>query len=367
MGWNANDQVLVFDPYYHVDGPRIYTLNLNPENTATVFSNDNGFIEPLTITLNNTGSEMGFGFETVSQAPQVFITKTDKYKPEQITHFTNELSSPLGSMKTIHWKSTDGTEIEGLLMLPANYDPHKKYPLLVSVHGGPMGAWSKRYIGGCDDYETMIDPTTCWKNYLNLGFIIFQPNPRGSDGYGAKFRLANFADLGGGDFRDVMSGVDYLIKEGIADPDHMAIAGWSYGGYLSAWAITQTNRFKAAIEGDGNIDFISLSGTGLVHFSMEYFGNYFWDNDQLYLKRAPIMHTKNITTPLLIFYGQDDPRLPPSQGYEMYNALHLQHKTVKMLLLPKQGHVPTDPNMIEDSVKAINQWLEKYSLPKKTM
>lgn len=361
LGWNQfSDQVLVFDPFYKTEGPKIYALSLNSSTPPKLISAVSGFIEPLTISFNNRHSMLGFGYETVSNSPQAFISNVEPFKLEQISRLETR-NKQLGEIKSIQWPSTDGFSIEGLLITPVNYDAKKKYPLLVSVHGGPAQAWSKRYLGGCDEYEEMIDPTTCWGNLLSLGFIILQPNPRGSDGYGADFRLANFADLGGGDYQDIMAGVDYLIQKGIADPDHLAIAGWSYGGYLSAWTISQTNRFKVAVDGDGNTDWISYAGTsGQPTFTARYFGNVFWNNDALYLERSTVFHVKNITTPLLIMHGENDlVQVPITQSIELYTDLDQQKKKVKMLILPQQGHVPTDANIIYNCIEEIDDWLKQ--------
>lgn len=358
LGWNTkSDNVFVLDTYKTL-GYLIYALNINPSISAKTISNIDGFIEPLTITLNASHTIFGFGYETVSNAPEAFISRTEPFKLEQVSHFQSSIKSTLGKTDVIHWKSSDGMDIEGLLVTPTHYQANKTYPLYVAIHGGPAQTWGKRYLGGCDEYGQKIDPTICFSDLLKLGFVILQPNPRGSTGYGRQFRLANFADFGGGDYRDIMSGVDYLIQKGIADPNHLAVGGWSFGGYMTAWIISQTNRFKAAVEGDGNTDFISFSGTSdIPDYYAEYLGNNFWDDDQLYLQSAPISHVKNITTPLLIIGGENDIRVPTTQGYELYTALERQHKPVKMLVLPKQGHVPTDANIIEETIKEVDTWL----------
>ncbi|OAI48823.1 hypothetical protein AYO45_00680 [Gammaproteobacteria bacterium SCGC AG-212-F23] len=362
IGWNqSSDHVLVFDPYYKSEGPKIYALNINPAIPPKLIVITEGFIEPLTISLNNAHNFLGFGYETATNAPQAFITNTNLLHMEKISDFKEPSSKPLGQMKSIQWNSFDGKTIEGILITPENYNSKKKYPLLVSVHGGPAAAWSKRYLGGCDEYGEMIDPTTCWNNLLNLGFIIFQPNPRGSDGYGLAFRLANFKDIGNVDYQDIISGVDHLIQSGIVDANHLAIAGWSYGGYLAAWSISQSSQFKAAVDGDGNTDWISYEGTSSQPlFTKSYFGNFFWEDDALYLKRSTILYAKNIQTPLLILHGENDTsQVPITQSIELYTALQQQGKNVKMFILPKQGHVPNDINVIEESVAAIDSWLKK--------
>ncbi|OGT38232.1 MAG: hypothetical protein A3F11_04285 [Gammaproteobacteria bacterium RIFCSPHIGHO2_12_FULL_37_14] len=361
LGWNSkSDAVLVLDAYKST-GYYIYALNINASTPIKLISNIDGFIEPLTISINKNHTALGFGYESVVSAPEAFTSLVEKFQLTKISHLNDtKQRSSLGNTKVIQWVSSDGMNIEGLLLTPKNYNANKKYPLYVAVHGGPAGAWGKRYLGGCDEYGTMIDPTTCWQNLLSLGFVVFQPNPRGSSGYGLSFRLANYADFGGGDYHDIMSGVDYLINKGIADPKHLAIGGWSFGGYMTAWAISQNNRFKAAVEGDGNTDFISFSGTSDIPTYYErYLGTPFWINNKLYLERAPIMHVQNIQTPLLIMHGENDVRVPLSQSRELYTALERQHKPVKMIAFPKQHHVPTDANVIFESIGEVDSWLKQ--------
>lgn len=361
LGWNSkSDAVLVLDAYKSV-GYYIYAIYMNAAKPVKLISTIDGFIEPLTISLNKNHTALGFGYESITSAPEVFTSFVEPFQLTQISHLNDTKQNPsFGNTKVIQWTSSDGMNIEGLLLTPKNYDANKKYPLYVAVHGGPAGAWGKRYLGGCDEYGTMIDPTTCWQNLLSLGFVVFQPNPRGSSGYGLSFRLANYADFGGGDYHDIMSGVDYLINKGIANPNHLAIGGWSFGGYMTAWAISQSNRFKAAVEGDGNTDFISFSGTSDIPTYYERFlGTPFWGNNKLYLERAPIMHVENIQTPLLIMHGENDVRVPLSQSRELYTALERQHKPVKMIIFPKQHHVPTDANIIFASIGEVDAWLKQ--------
>jgi len=360
IGWGQySDKIFVLDAY-QTSGYQIYELGLNQTSIVRKISNVDGFIEPLTVSLNDAHTVLGFGYETALNTPQAYISELTPFKLIQVSDFQNISNLQLGNTKNISWKSFDNKIIDGLLLTPHNYDPTKKYPLLVTVHGGPYGVWSKRYIGGCDEYQEMIDPTTCWQSFLNLGFVILEPNPRGSTGYGKAFRMANFKDFGGGDYRDVMAGVDYLIQQNIVDSNHMAIAGWSYGGYMTTWAISQTNRFKAAVEGAGNIDLIAYASLSDVPwFIPMYLGATFWNNNTLYLERAPILLTKNIQTPLLIMHGANDIRDPISLSYELYNTLKQQNKSVKMVVLPDSEHVPTKADVIYDGINEVNHWLMK--------
>ena len=237
------------------------------------------------------------------------------------------------------------------------YHNKKTYPLLVILHGGPGGILTRQYLGGCEEYGRAVVPN-CTANLLNKGFVILKPNYRGSTGYGKSFRFSNIGDLGGGDKQDIISGVNLLIKQKIADPKRMAIFGWSYGGYLSAWTISQTQRFKAAIDGDGLTDFISFTGTtDIPSYLVQYLGGTFWKKHSLYISRSPITFVNRIKTPVLILQGQDDHRVPPGQAFELYNDLQYQHKEAKLLVSPGQGHVPVDANIISHLIKNIDLWL----------
>ncbi|MHC1727792.1 MAG: prolyl oligopeptidase family serine peptidase [Syntrophobacteraceae bacterium] len=365
IGWNeSGDSVLVFD-VFKTEGMKIYALSLNPSAPAQLVLDPDGFIEPLTISINSSRRFLSFRYETVSEAPEAYICRTNSFKLEQVSRLQSQPADPFPwKTEVINWKSRDGMDIEGLLITRSGCDSQKKYPLLVNVHGGPAGAWFKRYLGGCDEYMQMFDPTACPGSLLSMGFAVLQPNPRGSGGYGKAFRLANFGDFGGGDYQDVMTGVDYLVQRGIADPHRLAIAGWSFGGYMTAWAISQTDRFKAAVTGAGNTNFISFSGTSdIPDYYLRYLGSAFWDDNGLYLQRAPISFVKNIRTPLLILHGRDDVRVPVSQAYELYFALMKQDKPVRMLVSPNTGHVPTNPDIIYQNIKAVNEWLSQALEP----
>lgn len=356
IGWNAQSTGVYVIDFYKTDGIRIYELSLDPKQPAKIISNLTGFIEPLTLSMNAAHTTFGFGFETINEAPEAYLSSVNNFKLLPLTHL-NPAQPSIGKVQEVNWRSGDGMKIEGLLLTPDHYDPMKKYPLVVWAHGGPIGAAWKRFLGGCDEYSNMIEPSSCWGNYLKAGWVVFEPNYRGSTGYGADFRLANYRDFGGNDFQDIQSGVDYLIAKNIADPNHLFFIGWSYGGYLTNWTISQTTRYQAAVSGDGLSDLLSFAGTSDIPFyTSEYLGSYPWDDSFLYIKRSPILYINNIQTPLLLFSGQRDIRVPIEQSIEMYSALKNTNKQVKMFMLPEQGHVPNDPNLALAVTKEINRW-----------
>ncbi len=360
LGWKADSQAVYVGDMYKTTGAQLYELNQNPEVPVKQISTQSGFMEPLTISINNTHQVFGFGYESVNQAPEAFIASADGFKLTQITHLNTQFDQDFGQERVLKWNSKDGTVIEGLLITPANYNPKHPYPLYVDVHGGPSSLQMQRYLGGCDEYSEEFSPTSCPANMLSLGYIILQVNYRGSNGYGVAFKAKNFADFGGGDYNDVMSGINDLVEQGLVDPHHIAIGGWSYGGYLTNWAVSHSNHFVAAVDGEGITNFISYTGTSDdTDFFLRYLGAYFWNaNQALYWERSPIAHVKNIHTPLLILEGGSDIRVPPSQAEELYTALTLLHRPVKMLIAPGESHQPSDPDMIEQEIDAIDQWLQ---------
>ena len=181
----------------------------------------------------------------VTDATFATLPQADRHQPAGI-------GFALGETEVVTWKSNDGMEVEGVLLKPVGYTAGKRYPMLVVAHGGPAGAFINNYrVGGLEGGQL----------WAGQGWAVFYPNPRGSTNYGEKFLQANINDWGGGDYRDIMTGVDALVARGIADPDRLAHIGWSYGGYMTAWVITQTTRFKAAMVGAGLTNMASMYGT----------------------------------------------------------------------------------------------------------
>lgn len=364
LGWKANSQAVYVGDMYKATGVQLYELGADGNAPAKLISTQKGFIEPLTLSINNSNKIFGFGMESTNQAPEAFTAPVDNFQLSKITNLNEKLNQSLGNIQVLNWSSKDGTSIQGLLITPVGYNPKQKYPLYVDVHGGPASQQAQnRYLGGCDEYSEDFPTTSCPATVLSLGYVILQVNYRGSNAYGVDFRVKNFKDFGGGDFQDIMTGINYLNQKGLIDPHKIAIAGWSYGGYLTAWAISQSPIFYKAIDGEGIINAISYTGTSDdTDFFLRYMGSYFWDGNQaLYWDRSPIAHVKNIHTPLLILEGEVDVRVPPSQPKELYTALKLLNQPVKMLLAPNQYHEPNDPDTIEQEINAIDQWLKGSS------
>jgi dipeptidyl aminopeptidase/acylaminoacyl peptidase len=306
------------------------------------------------LSLNRSGTTFGFTRQTPDTPADVFIASSSDFNPVQITKVNADLKMPpLGRTEVITWKSKDGKQIEGLLTYPVGYQAGQRVPMLLNVHGGPAGVFVQSFIGGRGPYPLAT--------FASRGYAILRPNPRGSSGYGTEFRRANVRDWGFGDYQDLMTGVDKVIEMGVADPERLGVMGWSYGGFMTSWIVTQTSRFKAASAGAPVTNLMSFNGTAdIPGFIPDYFGGQFWEALDLYQKHSPMFNVKNVTTPTMIQHGEADIRVPISQGYEFYNALKVKGVPTRMLVLPRQPHGPNEPKMQLIAAKANLEWFEKY-------
>jgi dipeptidyl aminopeptidase/acylaminoacyl peptidase len=261
----------------------------------------------------------------------------------------------LGETEVVTWKSTDGAEVEGVLLKPVGYRAGTKYPTLVVAHGGPSGAYlNNNRLGGLEGGQV----------WAGKGWAVFYPNPRGSTNYGEKFLQANISDWGGGDYHDIMTGVDALVARGIADPDKLAHIGWSYGGYMTAWVVTQTTRFKAAMVGAGLTNMWSMYGTNdIPSVLIAYFGGIPSEKTlPLYLARSAMTHVDKVTTPTLILHGANDERVPVGQAQELYRGLKDRGKPTELVFYPREGHGITEYYHQLDRMNRIYGWVTKYTL-----
>jgi len=258
----------------------------------------------------------------------------------------------LGKQGTIRWKSTDGTTIEGFLIKPVNYRGDRKYPLIVQIHQGP-------------DYADLQSFSASYFSYVHIlaanDYVVFRPNYRGSTGYGEKFKKEIAGDFFRQAFDDIMSGVDYLIERGIVHPDSMGIMGWSAGGSWSNWALVSTDRFKAISTGAGAVNWISFYGqTNLIPWSEFYFKGTPYNNWEHYVEESPIKYIKNAKTPTLIHFGEDDSKIPPSQGEELYTALKKLSVPTEFIVYPNMGHWIFDMRYQMVKMHAEFNWFEKW-------
>ena len=289
-------------------------------------------------------------------ASEIYVTDPSFATPRRLTNTNPQLAEiAQGETEVLTWKSSDGVEVEGVLLKPVGFESGKRYPTLVVAHGGPAGAYVNGFrLGGVEGGQV----------WAGKGWAVFYPNPRGSSNYGQKTLAANVNDWGGGDYRDIMTGVDALVARGIADPDKLAHIGWSYGGYMTAWVITQTTRFKAAMVGAGLTNMWSMYGTNdIPSVLIAYFGGI--PNKQtlpLYLDRSAMTHIDKATTPTLILHGANDERVPVGQAYELYRGLKDRGKPTELVFYPREGHTIQEYYHQKDRMQRTYDWVTKYTL-----
>jgi len=312
------------------------------------------------VALNATRTAFGLTWQSSDKPQEAFVTPVDRWSPTQVSRANADAPRhALGRTEVLRWKSKDGREIEGLLTYPVGYERGKRYPMVLIIHGGPAGVFAQGFIGNRGVYPMAT--------YATKGWAVLRANIRGSSGYGKKFRYANYKDWGGMDYQDLMSGVDHVIDLGVADPDRLGVSGWSYGGYMTSWIITQTKRFKAASIGAPVTNLMSFNGTAdIPGFIPDYFGAEFWQDPAIYAKRSAMFNIKGASTPSLIQHGEQDLRVPISQGYELYTALKRQGVPVKMVTYPRQPHGLQEPRHVLDAANRNVEWFSQYLKPQET-
>ena len=296
--------------------------------------------------------------ETATTLPEVVQFR--RKKERRWTRFSKQLSGfPLGKQQTFRWKSVDGKTIEGLLVLPVNFDPRQKYPMVLTVHGGPYGR-----------FRNVFRQAYYHQVYANRGFVLLAPNPRGSAGYDDAFGKAIWykagGHMGGIDYQDIMAGVDALLREGYVDSTRMGVIGGSYGGYMTNWIISQTPRFAAAVSQFGIFSlFTDWSNSWQPSWEKMYLGIYYWEEPitprHPYVQFSPAFHVTNIRTPVLILHGEKDRYTNLANSQEMYQALKTLGREVKFVVYPREGHgLGREPNHRLDVLRRSLRWFEEH-------
>jgi len=241
--------------------------------------------------------------------------------------------------------------VQGWLLYPRSYDPNRRYPMVVAVHGGPAWATRPTWPG------TFFGLTVL----SHAGYFVLFPNPRGSKGQGEAFTQANVKDFGYGDLRDILAGVDEVVKTVPVDTDRIGITGWSYDCYMTMWAVTQTNRFRAAVAGAGIANWQSYYGqNGIDQWLMPYFGASVYDDPAVYAKSSPMTFIKNVKTPTLILVGDRDSECPVPQSYEFWHALKTLGVKTQFVIYPNEGHLITQPEHRRDIIRRLVAWFNEH-------
>ncbi len=295
------------------------------------------------------GSASAVVRQSANTPPEVWAGPTGVWK--QITHLNEGVRANWGESRNVHWMSGD-TRIQGWLMFPKEFDPAKKYPLIVNVHGGPSWACTSKWQpGGMSDMRSAS----------LMGWFVLCPNPRGSYGQGQAYTQGNIKDFGGGDYRDILAGVDAITKDYPIDVKKLGIRGHSYGGYMTMWAETQTHRFAAAVAGAGLSDWQSYYGLNDIdEWMLPFFGASVYDDPAVYQTSDPIRFVKNVKTPTLILVGDRDGEVPMTQSVEWYHALKTMKVPTKLVVYPNEGHLFYRPADARDYTLRTLQWFEQW-------
>ena len=300
------------------------------------------------VSLAHDGRSSAAVRDAYGQPPEVWAGPIGEWK--QITHENAQVKPSWGEARSLGWKN-DGFDVQGWLLYPSNFDPKKKYPLVVVVHGGPGFAvqshWPSQW-----DYEMGLPAD---------GYFLLLPNPRGSFGQGEAFTRANVKDFGYGDFRDIMAGVDEALRLAPVDPDRLGLTGWSYGGFMTMWGVTQTRRFKAAMAGAGISDWQSYYGENLIdQWMIPFFGASVYDDPAVYARSSPMTFIKNVKTPTLIQVGDSDGECPAPQSYEFWHALKTLAVETQLVVYEHEGHGFVNPKHHQELMDRTAAWFDAH-------
>ncbi len=355
LSWNSNDRISVVA---NADGNSAYTLlstaGLKPDAHWNGWTGEEVIGTTTEVWIPNAsfsrdGSVSAVIRQSPKSPPEVWAGPAGAWK--QVTHLNDHVQANRGETRNVHWMS-DSRQVQGWLTFPSDYDPGKKYPLIVTVHGGPSWAclanWSAAAMG-----DMRAAPL--------LGWFVLCPNPRGSYGQGEAFTQGNIKDFGGGDYRDLVAGVNAMIKQFPIDPAKIGIRGHSYGGYMSMWAETQTTRFAAAVAGAGLSDWKSYYGLNDIdEWMVPFFGASVYDDPAVYEKSDPLRFVKKVKTPTLILVGDSDGEVPMEQSVEWYHALETMKVPVELVVYTGEGHLFNKPADNRDYTLRTLQWFDRW-------
>ncbi|MDX2029778.1 MAG: S9 family peptidase [Blastocatellia bacterium] len=351
--WVFDSQRLIFAAGVGVN-TQIYTMNVADfpgAQTPQALTRSDGVNAGFSITPD--GMNIAFIHENPRLPGEVALLAARIMVPIFLTQLNPQTEQfNLGLVDAVKWRSTDGTEIEGVLVYPVGYQTGRRYPLVTYIHGGPEGAYSKSFNATWSAFPQI---------YAANGYVVFMPNFRGSSNYGAKFAQANARLVGKVDYEDILSGVDELIKRGIADETKLAVAGWSYGGYMGGWIIGHSNRFKCAAYGAGLSNAVSYWGTAdIIHQRERLHGGTPWEARKMFDEQSPLTYLTNAKTPTLIFHGEKDDRVPLGQSQETYRTLQRLGVPSELVVYPDQGHGLLVPSYQLDKIRREFAWIERH-------
>ena len=335
-----------------VDGRSgIATVDVGSAQTRVIWSEN----ESITFNAWTVGFSVASDGATTALIRQSFVHPPEVWAGEigtwqEISKANAALEPAWGPAQSLHWTS-DGFQVQGWLLYPPDIDASLKYPMVVVAHGGPAGVTLPRWPNQ-RSYPAAL---------AAAGFFVLMPNPRGSYGSGEAFTRANVKDFGGGDFRDILAGVNESLSAAPIDADRVGITGWSYGGYMTMWAVTQTDRFRAAMAGAGLANFQSYYGENKIdQWMIPYFGASVYDDPAVYAKSSPITFIKKAKTPTLVVVGERDGECPAPQSFEFWHALKANSAPTELIVYPNEGHMFANPEHAHDVIARTLAWFRHY-------
>jgi acylaminoacyl-peptidase len=351
--WQAPDRILLID--YLAGGSAISELNLTDGSARTIWKGPEGvhaFGNFPNFALSKDGKFAAAVRSSYNSPPEVFAGPLGEWR--QLTNGNAGLKANWGKAESIEWTNED-FNIQGWLVPPEKIAPGKKYPMVVLIHGGPSGVTTSEWPASFGMSRAIIAALSM------RGYYVLLPNPRGSYGQGERFTRGNVKDFGGGDLRDDLAGVDAAIKTNSIDPNRLGVMGWSYGGFMTMWTVTQTDRFRAAVAGAGIANWQSYYGQNLIgQWMIPFFGASVYDDPAVYEKSSPIRFIKNVKTPTLVIVGERDAECPASQSYEFWHALKTLGVPTKLIIYPGEGHMFIEPKNQIDRLEQTVAWFDKY-------
>jgi dipeptidyl aminopeptidase/acylaminoacyl peptidase len=301
------------------------------------------------------GKTLAFVQQSASEPPEVAVLAPSgaPSAPRRLTSTNPSFAGALRpKVEVVSWNGPGGLPIEGILHLPPDR-PAAKLPFILNIHGGPAGRFALNNSAFSRIYP--IDA------FVARGIAVLQVNPRGSSGYGEAFKKANVRDWGGKDYLDLMAGVDMLVEKGVVDPARMGVMGWSYGGFMTSWILTHTDRFRFASPGAPVTDLWSFYySADIPEFIESYFGGMPWDDFEVLREHSPMWFVKAAKTPTLILHGDADVRVPPAQGRALYLALRKRGVPVELVTYAREPHGPAEPKHVKDIRARLLAWTDRY-------
>jgi dipeptidyl aminopeptidase/acylaminoacyl peptidase len=351
--WLSRDRILLIE--YVGGGSAISDFNLTNNSARTIWKGPEGihaFGNFPNFSLSNDGKFAAVVRDTYNSPPEVFAGPLGEWHP--LTNNNAGSRASWGKAESIEWMN-EGSNIQGWLLPPANIESGKQYPMVVLIHGGPAGVTTSEWPASFGMSRAIIAALS------TRGYYVLLPNPRGSYGQGEDFTRANVKDFGGGDLRDDLAGIDAALKKYPIDPNRLGVTGWSYGGFMTMWTVTQTDRFHAAVAGAGIANWQSYYGQNLIdQWMIPFFGASVYDDPDVYEKSSPIRFIKNVKTPTLIIVGERDAECPAPQSYEFWHALKTLGVPTKLIVYPGEGHMFIEPKHQVDRLQQTVEWFDKY-------